>query len=312
MMNRRFFQWLLPVGAAMLLTAGAGQAQLSYSSGQPVSPAFEGWQKNADGTFRMLFGYMNSNWEEAIDVPVGPENNIMPTGPDQGQPTHFLPRRNRFVFWVTVPKDFGQKELVWTLTANGKTYKAYGTLRQDYMVDDMVFTSETGAIGAGVSTPEIRRNTPPVVEAVGDTVRTVKVGQPLTLYARVTDDGIPKVRPRGDQDDKYAAKRGISDLREIPPRQNTVGSSTGLWASCVVYRAPGNVTISPDQVKPWEDTRAGANSQWAPRWVAPPPPPDNKWSATATFDAPGTYVLRWHASDGALTTDQEIKVNVTP
>jgi hypothetical protein len=260
----------------------------------------------------MLFGYMNANWEEEIDVPVGPENNIEPGGPDQGQPTHLLPRRNRFVFWVTVPKDFGDKELVWTLTTHGKTLKAYGTLKQDYMVDNMVFSSETGALGAGISTPEIRRNKPPVLEAVGDTVRTVKVGQPLTLYAKVTDDGIPAVRPRGDQDDKRAKELGVTDLREIPPRQITVGSSTGLWASCIVYRSPGNVTITPDQVKPWEDTRAGANSQWAPRWVAPPPPPENKWSATATFDIPGQYVLRWHASDGALTTDQDIKVNVTP
>ena len=310
MMKLSVFRWIVPV-ATLFACAGGANAQLTYSSGQVVPPAYEGWQKNADGTFRMLFGYMNANWEEEIDVAVGPGNSIMPGGPDQGQPTHFLPRRNRFVFWVTVPKDFGQKELVWTLTTQGKTLKAYGTLRQDYMVDDMVFTSETGAIGAGVSNPEIRRNKPPVLEPVGDTVRTVKVGQPLKLSTIATDDGIPKVRVRGDQDDKIATRLGIGDLREIPPRQVTVGSSTGFWVSCVVYRAPGKVTITPDQVKPWEDTRAGANSQWAPRWVAPPVPAGNKWEATATFDEPGTYVLRWHASDGALTTDQDIKITVT-
>jgi hypothetical protein len=302
---------LLLAAIGVVMTCHPASAQLTYDSGQPVSPAYEGWAKNPDGSFKMLFGYMNSNWKEEIDAPVGPDNSIMPSGPDQGQPTHFYPRRNRFVFWVNVPKDFGEKELVWTLTANGKTMKAYGTLKQDYEVNDMVFTSETGAIGAGVSDPEIRRNKPPVVEAVGDTVRTVKVGEPLTLYAKITDDGIPKVRQRGDQEDRRAAEHGVKDLREFPPYQITVGSSTGLWGSLIVYRAAGNVKISPDQVKPWEDTRAGANSQWAPRWVAPPAPPENKWTATAKFDEPGEYILWWHASDGALTADQPIKVKVT-
>jgi hypothetical protein len=133
----------------------------------------------------------------------------------------------------------------------------------------------------------------------------------LTLFAKVTDDGIPKVRQRGDQEDRHATERGVKDLREFPPYQITVGSSTGLWASLIVYRAAGNVTITPDQVKSWEDTRAGANSQWAPRWVAKKAPAENKWEATATFDAPGDYTLWWHASDGALTTDQPIKVKVT-
>jgi hypothetical protein len=97
----------------------------------------------------------------------------------------------------------------------------------------------------------------------------------------------------------------------IPPRQITVGSSTGLWVALLPYRASGPVHISPDQVKAWEDTRAGANSQWAPRWTPPPAPPDGKWTATVTFDEPGSYVLRWHASDGALWADRDIKVTVT-
>ena len=46
---------------------------------------------------------------------------MSPEGPDRGQPTNFFPRRNRFVFQVHVPKDFGTKELVWTLTSTGRT-----------------------------------------------------------------------------------------------------------------------------------------------------------------------------------------------
>jgi hypothetical protein len=302
------------LSVAALLLAGTAlsrqvaSAQLSYSSGQPVSPAFEGWDQNPDGSFNMIFGYMNQNWEEEIDVPVGPDNNISPGGPDQGQPTHLYPRRNRFVFKVRVPRDFGNKELVWTLNAHGRVLKAYATLKQDFFTDNMVMASETGALGPGVSSPEVRANQPPTIEAVGDTMRTVKAGQPITLYAQVKDDGVPKSRQRQDLADP---RRPVPDLRMIPPRQITVGSSTGLWASLLKYRGPGNVSYEQDQIKAWEDTRAGANSQWAPRWVAPPPPPDGKWSATVTFDEPGDYVMRWHASDGALTVDQDIKVKVT-
>src|SRR5580765_6435982 len=116
--------------ATLFLLPALIKAQ-TYSSGQPVWPAFEGWEKNDDGSFSLLFGYMNDNWEEEPYVPIGPDNNSQPGGPDQGQPTHFQPRRNRFMFRIRVPKDFGQKELVWTLTTQGKAQKAFGSLRPD-------------------------------------------------------------------------------------------------------------------------------------------------------------------------------------
>ncbi len=301
--------------ACVVLSGMLASAQLTYSSGQSVYPAYEGWDRNSDGTFNIVFGYMNSNWEEELDVPIGPGNNIEPAGPDQGQPTHFFPRRNRFIFKVRVPADFGEKELVWTLTTHGKTVKAYGTLKQDFFLDNIVYSSETGALGAGLSSPEVRANKPPVLEAIGESVRQVKLGQTLTLSAHVTDDGVPRVRSRAGAEDRKAT----NDLRLLPPRQITVGSSTGLWVSCLLYRAPmhletndqAKVAILPPQVKSWEDTRAGANSQWAPRWVAPPAPADGKWTVQVTFDQPGQYMLRWHASDGALWVDQDITVNVT-
>lgn len=298
----------------LFLVAQIASAQLSYSKGQTVSPAYEGWMQNADGSYRVLFGYMNSNWEEEFDVPVGPENNIQPGGPDQGQPTHLFPRRNRFVFSVNVPKDFGDKELVWTLTTHGKTAKAYASLRQDYLLDNMILTSETGAIGAGVSSPEIRANKPPVLEAAGDRMRTVKLGQILTLSAHVTDDGVPK--PKRTANVAGADRRltaSVHDLRQIPPDYHTVNSATGLWVACYLFRGTGGkVHFSPDQPKTWEDTRTGANSQWAPLWLPPPPPSDGNWKVQVTFDEPGTYVLRWHASDGALWADEDITVTVEP
>jgi hypothetical protein len=145
---------------------------------------------------------------------------------------------------------------------------------------------------------------------VGDRNRTVKVGEVLILAVHATDDGNPKPRPRG-----AFLERGntqVNDLRLIPPRQVTVGSATGLWVACYLYRGgPGKVTFSPDQPKTWEDTRAGANSQWAPLWAAPPAPADGRWTVQVSFDQPGVYVLRWHASDGALWADEDITVTVS-
>ena len=138
---------------------------------------------------------MNRNWEEEIDVPVGPENGFNVGGADQGQPTHFLPRRNRFVFRVKVPAGFTEKdELIWTLTTHGKTEKAFATLRPDYVVDDVVKASETGALGAGTSSPEVRANKPPSVHIQEVKTRTLKVGETLTVVSEVKDDGMPKRR----------------------------------------------------------------------------------------------------------------------
>ena len=134
--------------AMALLAAGLGlsaQTRFTYSSGQSVSPAFEGWWQNEDGTYSLFFGYMNSNWEEELDVPVGPDNHIEPGGPDRGQPTHFYPRRNMFLFTVDVPADFGDQEVVWTLTTNGRTERAYGSLRTDYLLDPQTIGTEMGA-----------------------------------------------------------------------------------------------------------------------------------------------------------------------
>jgi hypothetical protein len=311
-MKTRFLLALL----ALALTTTLSDAQ-TYSRGQNVSPAFEGWEQNADGTFNLLFGYMNRNWEEEIDVPVGPENNVEPGGPDQGQPTRFLPRRNRFVFRVRVPKDWGEKEMVWTLTTKGKTEKAYASLKQDYFIDDVVIASETGSLGAGTSSPEIRANKRPEVKLDGEKTRTAKVGEPLELVAWVMDDGQPK-RPALTPAQLATAARALNASPNLPrnpalnpPSRITVGKRTGLHLSWFLYRGPADVRFDPMQTKVWEDTRAGANSPWAPLWTPPQWPADGKITARATFSAPGTYVLRARADDGALFDDQDLTVTVT-
>jgi hypothetical protein len=308
---------------------------LSYTKGQNISPAYEGWEQGSDGAKYFLFGYMNRNWEEEIDVPVGPDNGFNIGDADQGQPTHFLPRRNRFVFRVKVPAGFSEKdELVWTLTTHGKSEKAYATLRADYIVDDVVKASETGALGAGTSSPEVRSNKPPAVHIQEIKARSVKAGEPLTLVTEVKDDGIPKPRAPGFAGAAVASTARLDaaaaagatasasaaapaepvfrpNRAMAPPTRITVGKNLGLHTSCFVYRGAGKVTFDPPQVKAWEDTRAGANSPWAPLWAAPPLPADGKSPVKVTFDEPGTYVLRCRADDGALVADEDVTIVVT-
>ena len=178
------------------MAAGALQPATAqtYQRGQNVAPAFEGWERNEDGSFSFLFGYMNRNWLEEPDLPVGEHNSFSPGPADRGQPTHFLPRRNRFVFKVRVPADWGDKELVWTLTSNGVTERAYASLRPDYIVDNMVFMSETGALGAGHSNAEMRANQPPTITLDGPAERETTVGSPVTITVLVEDDGLLSAR----------------------------------------------------------------------------------------------------------------------
>jgi len=85
-----------------------------------------------------------------------------------------------------------------------------------------------------------------------------------------------------------------------------------LRLSWIVYRGKAStVTFSPDQMKTWMDTRVYANSPWSPPYVIPMPPPDHKWIVQATFQEPGTYVLRAVASDGSLFTYENVTVSVT-
>jgi len=314
---------LCGLGLALLVPApAAGQTRFMYLSGQTVTPAYEGWWPNDDGTYSLFFGYMNSNWEEEFVIPVGRLNYFAFAGPhdldgterdaydpsvaDQGQPTHFYPRRNPFLFTVEVPGDFGDRELVWTLQTHGTTIRAYGSLASDYRIDPQVISTEVGG-DFGSLADALRTNIAPVIDIEGSLRRTVRVGETLRLMVHAEDpDDLPRRRTRGGMPTTL-------DQLYSPPSSIVATSGPGLRFSWTVYRGDAeDVTFDPVQMKTWTDTRVYANSAWSPPWFIPEPPPGNNWITEVTFDEPGEYTLRAVASDGSIFSYENLIVTVTP
>ena len=217
--------------------------QTKFSTGQDVQPVFEGWLHNADGTFTMVFGYFNRNWEEELAIPAGPDNKLEPGAPDRGQPTYFLPRRQQFIFRVTVPADWGQKELVWSVTAHGKTEKAYAQLLPVEEISERMIMTH-GGLNPGEDDP----NKPPSITISQPGSASVKA--PLTLTALVTDDGLPKPRP--------------APKPRPGAQSNTVSNRPrGLNVSWLEYKGPAKVTFEPAGIIMVADGKAVTTARFA-------------------------------------------------
>ena len=294
---RRLTQVVCVLAAAGWLWAppSVSAQNLQYLSGQNVVPAFEGWARNADDSFTFYFGYLNRNYREEVSVPLGPENRIEPDHLGQAQPTYFYPRRHRFLFSVQVPSDWGDRDVLWTLTSAGKTETAYGSLLPVWEVNDQVI-SENRA-GGGYADD----NRTPTIALVGAADHTVTVGEPLSLTVRLGDDGIPEPRAvRGTKDpriDVDASGRPLFGAGRFGRR-----TALGLRVAWLHWRGPGTVTFAP-----WH--MAGIDDRM-PGWAPPELPSDGRTSTTATFDTPGTYVVRAMADDGYLAVPVDITVTV--
>ena len=70
----------------------------------PVYLIYDGFVRNADGSLTLAFGYYNVN---RVEVTVeGEDNAFLPGAADRGQPTVFLPGRQRFACVMVVPEAF--------------------------------------------------------------------------------------------------------------------------------------------------------------------------------------------------------------
>jgi len=249
-----------------------------FKSGQNVVPYFDGWIRNADGTFDLVFGYFNRNWDEGLVIPAGPDNIVEPGGPDRGQPTYFLPRRQGWVFRVRVPRDFGKQVLTWTIKANGKTEKAYGELLPVEEITERIVMTR-GNLNPGDSDP----NKAPALTVAP--ITSVIAGTPVALTATVTDDGLPKPRVPVERPTTAA------DATRIQAQANSSAPARprGLGVTWMQLRGPARVVFEPAGFIPVAEGRA---------------------AATARFTERGTYVLRATASDGSLSTRSDVTVTV--
>jgi len=251
-------------------------AQVRFATGQNVAPVFEGWEQNPDGTYSMVFGYLNRNYEEEVDIPVGPGNTIDP-GNDRGQPTHFYPRRQRFVFKVVVPKDWDkQRRVVWTLTSHGRTDQAKGWLQPEWELNDEVIAENNGG---GVLAPN---NEPPSITV--SPVQTITLPNTATLTASATDDGLPK----------RSARPSSSNSTSDPnlPSNSAVRRQVGVQIKWILYRGPAKVRFEPDT--------SGPEVYGEPATL----------TSKVTFSAPGTYILRAIATDGQLFSTNDVTLTV--
>jgi len=279
--------------------------QLRYHSGQTVQPIFQGWSRNDDGSFDMHFGYLNRNYVEIMNVPVGPDNFIDMAGLDQlqRQPTHFQSRSNRDIFSVNVPADFGDREIVWTLNTQGKTLQAIGWLQSEWEIDEY---------GGTEPDAETLANQPPQLTV--STATSVTLPATLNLTAMVSDDGLPKPEPEPTEEElrqrEAAASRPsqarppmltpAEDALEIPvnvPQLNLATRGNKITArppndkvtvSYIVWRGEGSITTEPR----FAEVENGAAS------------------TSITFTEPGAYELQVRAYDGGKSSYEFVTVNV--
>jgi len=255
--------------------------------GGSVTPAYEGWFYNPDGSRSFLIGYYNRNSQQELDVPIGPNNRIEPGGPDMGQPTHFLPGRQSGMFALPAPKEFKPTDsYVWTLTANGQTTSIPFRLHQDYVM------SPFSEIAVGNTPPAIRFEQNgkmvqgPLASLAMAAARTATVGSPLTLQLWASDD-----------------------LKYTSGTNAPIGSArqplTVRWSQ---YRGPGKVTF--DKARP--------DVEKLPTDGAPF---NGRATVNASFSEPGDYVLHVTANDysgdggggfGCCWTTALVKVAVKP
>ena len=270
--------------AAMLtvLVASAGSAQERWNRGQNVQPVFEGWERNDDGSFTMVFGYLNRNYEEQPVIPVGPNNRFEPGPADRGQPTHFYNRRQQFVFTVRVPADWGrERDLVWTVTHNGRTDRAVGHLWPVWEIDGGVLRLNRGT-GTGQGYADNQR---PAIRIEGEEHLEVTLPDALEIAVVAGDDGVPPPNPRLAE---RRVRRGPKSQAMVDPR---AAAATGLAVTWLHWRGPGTVTFDPRTPEIGADGRAVTR---------------------VSFSAPGAYVLQAVADDTVYVTAVNVAVEVKP
>ena len=235
---------LLAASVASVHSQGFEFPGVSYPRGQDVSPTFDGWERNPDGTSTLYFGYYNRNTQEEVDIPVGPENSFDYGNADQGQPTHFYPGRRWFVFKVVVPKDWPvDKRVVWTLANRGRTNLAKGWLEPEWEVE-----------GSGIFLTGYRNRVPPYEEEIKPAMIAITAGpdQTVTLPSTVTLTATANASSKPDIEAganlkgvqiRWMLYRGPAKVQFDPPASPIFKENPAKSETKISFNAPGNYRI---------------------------------------------------------------------
>jgi hypothetical protein len=235
------------------------------TSGDLVAPFFDGWIANEDGSVLMVFGFMNRNTEELVDIPLGPDNYLEPAQFDGAQPSHFpvynrrglTGIRERGAFAVTVPADMAGTEVVWTLKHAGHEYSVPGRATSP------AYEMSRMKRARGSMSPAVRfnQNGPESTDRQGIMADRVmaQVGTPVTLSALVQDRG----ERMGYDVDSLLFPVGTEWIR---------------------HQGPAMIEFSPQMTRgrDRDDGEGGASA--AASWSVA--------TTQATFSEPGDYVVR--------------------
>jgi hypothetical protein len=285
----------LAAGGAMVSAQGGllpSSPKLRF--GASVTPAYDGWYDNPDGSHTYLIGYYNRNWTQEIDIPLGPNNHFEPGDADRGQPTHFMPNRNFGMFTITMPKEFPATERMWwVLTVNGVTSRVPFHRSADYNITPTQASEESP--GGRYNKPALLKFAEkdpwiqgPIATLSKAVTRTATVNTPMPLDMWVADDAL------------------------FSSGTNATPTTTPPIVELVVnkYRGPGKVTTNKGHDKVTTIKGGKLEQDY-----------EGKASTTLTFDQAGDYVVHVTALDlsgpgggatGCCWTTSMIKVNVTP
>ena len=261
------------------------------ATGEAIYPALEGWGPDKNGDTLILLGYYNRNKTQELDIPIGPDNRIEPAGPDFGQPTHFYAGRQHGVFAIKVPKDFGTQKLTWTLVANGQTSTISFWLNPAYWVNFYKHPAN------GNEPPVIRllRDGPTMTGPPAGTAQALSglVGKPVALTVWASD--VPTQVNEGEEalavrNRASSAARGNQDAVAIIGGQVIGGAKAGgeapappdITVNWRKHRGPGDVTFAQSRI---------------PLVTKRNPTLFLEATTTATFAAPGEYVVRAQVND---------------
>ncbi len=291
-MARSVSALVVVVAASVVLSAQAPPYQLPMEPprefGTSITASMEGWFENPDGTKTFIIGYLNRNQKMEVDIPIGENNKIEPGGPDYGQPTHFMPHRQLGMFTITVPKDFGQQRLTWSITVNGKTNAIPLKLIPDYILqpfEDVAVHNTPPVIRFSPTGPAIQG---PIAALSKATTMQAKVGVPMPITTYAVDDG------------KFTSGSNAQP-RNLPPPVELE------WSK---YRGPGDVKFDARIPKVKIEAGGPVGAEFK-----------GQATTTVTFSTPGDYVLHLNVDDfsgrgsgetGCCWTTALVKVNVTP